>query len=421
MSLISTYQSRKTLLAQKLTDKGVTASGSEGLTTLINKIDDIPDGLKDGIIIWSDKKIIQSSENIEFYSLALTDGVYSPPATSPIMTSKERTFSNNSLGTVIDEPIGNHWVIDTQLHFYICASGVTPNNGEVLWILPNQGVYRYHDRSLLTLSTVQDTHFECKDGILYFGDTSLDLTSYGIDLTNLNKVFNDGTIKFLGETSSVNNANVVYYFKKGGVNMSEYIYLGYGVTDANGVATLDHSPSGSSLSHSYTGVGAGETGVVASLANPINSSSSQSVPYTVWDTIYHNEEISSTISLDVSTNSNSIGLEFDAYMGANNSQTWFSLGTDNNNRILVGVIYGSSQQGIIVRSNGSTVNSVYASTRAPVGETSHIKFTYDNGVMTYSDGDETITLTDSTISPSKLLSGTIVQDGSVSNLKLYKI
>ena len=289
MSLISTYQSRKTLLAQKLTDKGVTASGSEGLTTLINKIDDIPDGLKDGIIIWSDKKIIQSSENIEFYSLALTDGVYSPPATSPIMTSKERTFSNNSLGTVIDEPIGNHWVIDTQLHFYICASGVTPNNGEVLWILPNQGVYRYHDRSLLTLSTVQATHFECKDGRLYFGDTSLDLTSYGIDLTNLNKVFNDGTIKFLGETSSVNNANVVYYFKKGGVNMSEYIYLGYGVTDANGVATLDHSPSGSSLSHSYTGVGAGETGVVASLANPINSSSSQSGTYTVIDALYYDD------------------------------------------------------------------------------------------------------------------------------------
>ena len=38
MSLRETYQSRKNLLAANLTQQGVTASGSEGLTTLINKV-----------------------------------------------------------------------------------------------------------------------------------------------------------------------------------------------------------------------------------------------------------------------------------------------------------------------------------------------------------------------------------------------
>ena len=41
MSLIETYQSRKSLLVEKLISKGVQASATDGLTTLINKVDDI--------------------------------------------------------------------------------------------------------------------------------------------------------------------------------------------------------------------------------------------------------------------------------------------------------------------------------------------------------------------------------------------
>ena len=42
MSLISTYNSIKSLLVTKLTNKGINnASTSQGMTTLINKIDDI--------------------------------------------------------------------------------------------------------------------------------------------------------------------------------------------------------------------------------------------------------------------------------------------------------------------------------------------------------------------------------------------
>ena len=70
--------------------------------------------------------------------------------------------------------------------------------------------------------------------------------------------------------------------------------------------------------------------------------------------------------------------------------------------------------------SGSDVAHIYCSTRIPIEEDTHIKFTYDNGVMTYNDGDETITITNSEITPSKLLNmGQITS--TISNVKLYPI
>lgn len=71
MSLISTYQSIKTLLANKLTSKGVTANSNEGLTTLINKIDNIQ---ANGIIIWGNKEIIQSTDDVDINVFVFEDG-----------------------------------------------------------------------------------------------------------------------------------------------------------------------------------------------------------------------------------------------------------------------------------------------------------------------------------------------------------
>ena len=44
-----------------------------------------------------------------------------------------------------------------------------------------------------------------------------------------------------------------------------YVYKGYGITNENGVAHLDHDANGDPINHSYTGVGAGEIDFVASL------------------------------------------------------------------------------------------------------------------------------------------------------------
>ena len=61
-------------------------------------------------------------------------------------------------------------------------------------------------------------------------------------------------------------------------NNTVYRYLGYGTTDSNGIAKLDHDANGDPLAHSYTGVGAGEIDVVASLDNPIDEGSIVSEP-----------------------------------------------------------------------------------------------------------------------------------------------
>jgi hypothetical protein len=63
------------------------------------------------------------------------------------------------------------------------------------------------------------------------------------------------------------------------IRMVTYVPIGYGVTDENGIAKLDHDMNGNELSHSYTGVGAGEIDVVASLDEDIDESSVQSEPY----------------------------------------------------------------------------------------------------------------------------------------------
>lgn len=65
--------------------------------------------------------------------------------------------------------------------------------------------------------------------------------------------------------------------------MTNYTYLGWGTTDSNGVAKLDHDANDDPLSHSYTGSGVGEVDVVASLDKPIVSGSVVSQPYTVYD------------------------------------------------------------------------------------------------------------------------------------------
>ena len=73
-----------------------------------------------------------------------------------------------------------------------------------------------------------------------------------------------------------------------------YKYLGYGVTDSNGVAKLDHDAEGQELQHSYTGVGAGEVDVVASLDNPVSSGSIVSGTLPVFDCYKYDEGLEAT-------------------------------------------------------------------------------------------------------------------------------
>jgi len=70
--------------------------------------------------------------------------------------------------------------------------------------------------------------------------------------------------------------------------MAIYKYLGYGVTNSKGKAKLDHDKNGDPITHSYTGTGAGELDIIASLDNPstISDSSIQSEIYELYDVQY---------------------------------------------------------------------------------------------------------------------------------------
>ena len=66
-----------------------------------------------------------------------------------------------------------------------------------------------------------------------------------------------------------------------------YVYLGYGTTNSEGVAHLDHDADGEPIYHSYTSVGAGEIDVLASLDNPIVEGSIVSETYNVLDCVVY--------------------------------------------------------------------------------------------------------------------------------------
>lgn len=84
--------------------------------------------------------------------------------------------------------------------------------------------------------------------------------------------------------------------------MRRYRYLGYGTTNSNGVAHLDHDPQGNPI-NGYTGTGAGEVDVVASLDNPIIDGSIVSEPYPVFDCpVYDGDNTPTSISWSKTNN-----------------------------------------------------------------------------------------------------------------------
>ena len=70
--------------------------------------------------------------------------------------------------------------------------------------------------------------------------------------------------------------------------MANYRYLGYGITNEQGIAHLDHDANGNPIDHSYTGTGAGELDIIASLDDNthISDSSIQSEIFEVIDATF---------------------------------------------------------------------------------------------------------------------------------------
>lgn len=104
--------------------------------------------------------------------------------------------------------------------------------------------------------------------------------------------------------------------------MVNYIYKGYGVTDSNGIAHLDHDASGNPLTHSYTGVGAGEIDVVASLDNPIVDGSIVSETLSVLDCIKYDDMETNHLSIYNYANSANLLYSTEWALSGSNSLKW---------------------------------------------------------------------------------------------------
>ena len=86
--------------------------------------------------------------------------------------------------------------------------------------------------------------------------------------------------------------------------MTTYRYLGWGKTNENGIAKLDHNSEGQEIEHSYTGTGAGEVDVIASTDNPITSSSIVSETLPVLDTLLYDTGTDATHNIWTGDTSN---------------------------------------------------------------------------------------------------------------------
>ena len=127
--------------------------------------------------------------------------------------------------------------------------------------------------------------------------------------------------------------------------MTVYKYLGYGVTNENGVAKLEYNSEGQKRDHSYTGVGAGEIDVVASLDNPVSEGSIVSETYNVWDTKWYDLATDNTkeSSWYIDTTNTSVSYDGDGrtVTKTENNSTWryFYYNTNALSSVLVGNKY----------------------------------------------------------------------------------
>lgn len=110
-----------------------------------------------------------------------------------------------------------------------------------------------------------------------------------------------------------------------------YRYIGYGVTNSNGVAHLDHDPQGNPI-NGYTGTGAGEVDVIASTDNPIIDGSIVSEPYEVIDALFFD---------DASTNRNSEYSPYHCNLSHNNGE--YTITRNDDGECYVDFIFNTSK------------------------------------------------------------------------------
>ena len=213
--------------------------------------------------------------------------------------------------------------------------------------------------------------------------------------------------------------------------MTSYRYIGYGVTNSNGVAHLDHDPQGNPI-NGYTGTGAGEVDVIASTDNPISSGSIVSETYSIWDYLFYDDGITSPKTanwtnysdrLTVSVDETGTTLLRDASSGTGYYFTPLGYSTPFAMEFEISAISDRMSCGIDF-SIGTTVdnNKNFNSLWIQVGDT--VKITYDGEtIKVYRNGSTTPYELSLTISNDVTLGFYIPPTHSIKfkNFRMYKI
>jgi len=148
--------------------------------------------------------------------------------------------------------------------------------------------------------------------------------------------------------------------------MVNYRYLGYGITNDKGIAKLEFDANGDPITHSYTGTGAGELDIIASLDDNehISDSSLQSETYSLFDTLFYDKAVGSSSILPNFAGRNNFEIVGDdegtlvtnnntanRYLYPKQSSAW----VENNS--VIEFTYVNHNGGVIIRCNNGTSNA----------------------------------------------------------------
>lgn len=197
--------------------------------------------------------------------------------------------------------------------------------------------------------------------------------------------------------------------------MAKYRYMGYGTTDSNGIAKLDHDENGSAITHSYTGTGAGEIDVVASLDEEIVEGSIVSEIFEVLDCSAYDTGINGTANdiWDISNCTLTRGTE---YSEISETVEYGYIRTKQANAIPKDCIMefdymnvdgaiGNNMFGIYSSANQyiTVINFTYLGNLS-IGAWHHIKIKIENGLMTVTNTtNQTVYTLNLTIPTEKIL------------------
>lgn len=240
MSLASTYQACKDLLASKLNAKGITASGSEGLTTLINKVGNLS---ADGLLLRGDHSVAQSGTTVNLTAVYMENGVVVPWKLVNFYGLKAASGTSKNLTGNTYNAVGCKYIFTTN------PSGTVylDREGNVRLYSSGQAAFSpitlYVDDESVAVGTYGSSSISVEDGYITFDNTVVDCREYDLSVIRPFSNYNGGVISDFGV---------------------------FDTTDDNGVATA-----------TYTCTGAGKQTVKAI------SGSVQSEAYIVYDCIQY--------------------------------------------------------------------------------------------------------------------------------------